>query len=637
MPPRRPPQPNRTQTRGYVRLERQLVLLGWLHQQLGYPNTRTLLEDIKPAGEGFDPDGRSYVHARLSARSDLPDSIRDDLGRYDDNIRAHLGAINTGRSEPITLRYFQYLAALYAEVYLDRYYGNRDALLRSLNDFVDRSAGWYERFQWSDLSKLAFWMATGSGKTLLLHLNYRQFLHYNQIHGGASPENVLLITPNEGLSRQHLEELQASNIPARRLDNSETGSLMVQSGTVRVTEITKLVEEKPRGGVRMPVDNFEGNNLIFVDEGHKGASSEARAWRKVRDALGETGFTFEYSATFGQALAAAKDEALLKEYGRAIAFDYSYRHFHADGYGKDFRILNLQQETTPDQTDMLLLANMLAFYEQQLVFAEQENLGREYNLDRPLWLFVGNTVQKKENSAYQSDLFKVIRFLHRVLSEPAWARDCIGALLRGESGLPDDTDGRDIFADEFAYLRYSGKDATELYSNMLAGVLHVTGAGGLRVVEMKGCDGELGLRSAGGDRYFGVLYIGDTASFKEMIRQYDGGILVEDDALYGSLFNHINDHGSPVNLLAGSRKFMEGWNSWRVSNMGLLNIGHGEGSQIIQLFGRGVRLRGRNMTLKRSAALPGEAHPPRHRAVGNPEDLRPSRRLHGQIPRVLGE
>ena len=62
-------------------------------------------------------------------------------------------------------------------------------------------------------------------------------------------------------------------------------------------------------------------------------------------------------------------------------------------------------------------------------------------------------------------------------------------------------------------------------------------------------------------------------------------------------------------MLAGARKFIEGWNSWRVSNMGLLNIGRSEGSQIIQLFGRGVRLRGRDMTLKRSSALDGAPHP----------------------------
>ena len=42
--------------------------------------------------------------------------------------------------------------------------------------------------------------------------------------------------------------------------------------------------------------------------------------------------------------------------------------------------------------------------------------------------------------------------------------------------------------------------------------------------------------------------------------------------------------------------------------MGLLNVGKNEGSQIIQLFGRGVRLRGKDMSLKRSAVLHGE-HP----------------------------
>jgi hypothetical protein len=58
-----------------------------------------------------------------------------------------------------------------------------------------------------------------------------------------------------------------------------------------------------------------------------------------------------------------------------------------------------------------------------------------------------------------------------------------------------------------------------------------------------------------------------------------------------------------VNLLIGSRKFSEGWSSWRVSTMGLMNIGKSEGSQIIQLFGRGVRLKGYEFCLKRSTRL----------------------------------
>jgi hypothetical protein len=43
--------------------------------------------------------------------------------------------------------------------------------------------------------------------------------------------------------------------------------------------------------------------------------------------------------------------------------------------------------------------------------------------------------------------------------------------------------------------------------------------------------------------------------------------------------------------------------------MGLINVGRNEGSQIIQLFGRGVRLKGKNFGLKRSSALRGEEHP----------------------------
>ena len=84
----------------------------------------------------------------------------------------------------------------------------------------------------------------------------------------------------------------------------------------------------------MPVEAFAGNNLIFVDEGHKGSGGEA--WLKLRKALGETGFTFEYSATFGQALTATRNDPLTVEYGKAIIFDYSYRYFHGDGYARTF-------------------------------------------------------------------------------------------------------------------------------------------------------------------------------------------------------------------------------------------------------------------------------------------------------------
>ena len=616
MPPRRRRNSNATPNttiRGYARLERQLSLLGWLHHQLGYETTGALLESIKDTDEGFDEDGRSHISVRLGARSGQMHGLTPgDLQRYDDNIRTHLAAMNEGRAEQITLRYFQYLAALYTEIYLDWYCNRPGGLLPSLNAFVAQHNSnsppgqRWDQFTSEDLTKLAFWMATGGGKTLLLHLHYRQFMHYNR----EPLDNILLITPNEGLSEQHLEELQASNIPATRFDANGDGSLLAQSEAVRVTEITKLVMEKKGEGESVAVESLEGRNLIFVDEGHKGSGSEAQAWRNVRNALGKDGFTFEYSATFGQALAAANNDKLLSEYGKAIAFDYSYRYFYNDGYGKDFRVLNLQQDDAPDQTDTLLMANLLSFYEQQLIFTEQEKELKPYNLSRPLWTFVGGSVNAvyRESGKPRSDIFIVVSFLHRVLSEPGWAVDAIDRLLKGESGLLDATNGRDILAERFEFLRHRGADASTVYHNALARVMHA-GSGGLQLCDLRGSEGELGLKADGSDEYFGVIYIGDTPAFKRLIEAENTGVAVTEDALQRSLFDGINEPGSTVEVLAGARKFVEGWNSWRVSNMGLLNIGRSEGSQIIQLFGRGVRLRGRDMSLKRSSALTDGTHP----------------------------
>ena len=598
-------------SRGYAKLEGRLALLGWLHRQLGYENTRDLLKGIKQINEGYDETGRSHISAHLASRAKPAHGVTtDDLRCYDDNIRDHLASMNCGRAEPITLRYFQYLAALYTEIYLDWYCNRSEKLLRSLNEFVvqhnancplDRQ---YERFAETDLSKLAFWMATGSGKTLLLHLNYRQFICYNR----KPLENILLITPNEGLSQQHLDELRASNIPAIRFDINEVGGLLSPSNTIKVTEITKLVEVKKGGGERVPVEAFEGNNLIFVDEGHKGAGGEA--WRGMRDALAETGFTFEYSATFGQALAAANDDELLTEYGKSIAFDYSYRHFYSDGYGKDFHILNLPQQESTEQTHTLMMANLLSFYEQQLVFTRQGTALRPYNLSRPLWTFVGGSVNAVgESGQLRSDILTVALFLHRVLSDPDWAIDTIESLLNGQSGLKDDVNGRDIFDGKFEYLRRRELNVASVYRDALQKVMHTNSSGGLQLCDLRGCDGELGLKATGGEDYFGLIYIGETGKFKSLVEAGDFGIAVTDDVLHSSLFDRINEPNSTLEILAGARKFIEGWNSWRVSNMGLLNMGRSEGSQIIQLFGRGVRLRGRNMTLKRSSALDDGPHP----------------------------
>ena len=428
-------------------------------------------------------------------------------------------------------------------------------------------------------------MATGAGKTLIMHINYYQYLHYCK----EPLDHILLVTPNEGLSEQHLRELANSDIRCERF-NVDGNRLARAHNTMHVIEITKLVEEKTGGGVSVPVEAFEGNNLIFVDEGHKGSSGEA--WRKSRENLATIGFTFEYSATFGQALAAANNPDLLEEYGKAIVFDYSYRYFYGDGYGKNFRILNVRDHEEI-QTETLLLGNLLSFYEQRCYFTQNTNAVSTYGLDSPLWAFVGSSVKAvyKKDKKERSDVLNVLRFLHRFLkNESGWAIHTIDRILCDNSGLSDEN-GTDVFYNRLKYLKDFSETPAKIYTDILTEIFHTDTSGALHLYDVHNAQGEIGLKTTNGSDYFGVIYIGDTSTFKKLVKNDDTGIVTEsEDVFTESLFSDINRSDSRINILIGAKKFIEGWDSWRVTAMGLLNVGKNEGSQIIQLFGRGVRL-----------------------------------------------
>jgi len=68
--------------------------------------------------------------------------------------------------------------------------------------------------------------------------------------------------------------------------------------------------------------------------------------------------------------------------------DYSYRHFYHDGYGKDFRVLNLSR-ARENQAHDLLVGGLLAFYQQYHLFHKNNDAYRPYNLEKPLWVFLG--------------------------------------------------------------------------------------------------------------------------------------------------------------------------------------------------------------------------------------------------------
>ena len=136
---------------------------------------------------------------------------------------------------------------------------------------------------------------------------------------------------------------------------------------------------------------------------------------------------------------------------------------------------------------------------------------------------------------------------------------------------------------------------------------------------------------------FGLINVGDAAGLSTHIaeRNFDDVAVLENE-FSDTMFGQINDSSSPLNLLIGSKRFVEGWDCWRVSTLGLMHVGKSEGSQIIQLFGRGVRLKGHHWSLQRSGFSTPTSQARLHPICRNAECLRCRGRLHGALPRLPG-
>lgn len=582
-----------------------------------------LAKTVKDAPEGMTSENLHHFYKALDVHLQAGAEItRADLLRYEHNIVSHTLAINEKRDRPIVWKYYQWLSLLFAEIYLDRFFADRAALLDALNAYVDAfDTYWtdegYETgitpYELDDLNKLCLQNATGSGKTLLMHVNFLQFRHY----ASKSPlkhdlTRTVLITPNEQLSLQHAREMKGSNIVASRL-LTDSGDLL-SSGKhglrqVDFTEVTKLGDTD--GPNVIATRNLGDQNLLLVDEAHRGmGSQEERGWFRSRARLSEKGFVFEYSATLKEAVTAAKRPEIEASYAKTILFDYSYRYFYEDGYGKDYRIFNLPR-TFSQLEFSYLTACLLSFYQQLKLYEDKQTLYTPYNIEKPLWVFVGSSVIKatgsKAEKATVSDVGKILAFIAKFLKSEGTSAAEIQRILTGnaqETGLLDENGG-DIFAGGFVYLQQlmlrEGWKPGDLFRDILEKLFQNRAGGELSIARIKGDENEIMLRVGQAEKPFGLINVGDASGLATHIAEQEfDNVAVLESEFAETMFGQINLSSSPVNLLIGSKRFVEGWDCWRVSTLGLMHVGKSEGAQIIQLFGRGVRLKGHDWSLQRS-------------------------------------
>ena len=475
-----------------------------------------------------------------------------------ERIQDFLEDYNELMGQSFKLRYYQVLALLFTECF-----------------FADRQQS--DRFETNSEHEnqrmLAYWMATGSGKTHIMHLNILQYLHHFCQKDNALLQ-IFLTTPLANLIKQHERELEPY---VRKLNETYNNRIEL------IIDTTQGLLQKEDDYFRLP-DNREIRRLILVDEAHIGLTSQQSGkFRELRNRLNVgNSFLFEYSATFHNLAKELKDE-----YDNAIIYRYDYARFYGDGYGKDHYFKPIAADAVAAESDEEIKDNLdecLRVMEEKLQTFSRIQNDEHYDTDltvhRPLMAFMGHTVENPKEEGKDDEVSDIQKVL-----------DYLAALSEAER---------------------------QKFRSIFGGAI----IGPLVVARNPDNNSELLLSYGDGEKW-GMINIGDAASFYNSIENPRIETRVEAIENPNLHFENLDNETSPIHVLIGSRKFAEGWNSYRLSVIDLINLGSAKGNLIIQIFGRGVRLRGKGGDGKRQYT----AHTPNYYLLRKKEREGDIRRL----------
>ena len=243
--------PPKKQKQKSVSFDEQLVLFRFFLHLFGKEAISSFSSALNNTdAEGFDENQNTLFYVWLRDFCPHCQIPKDRLRIYDENICRYVKRIGEKRGG-LKLKYFQYLALLFTEIFLDRYFSSKGEFIEELNEYIaklySQSLGLIgiPAFTEKSLNKLAYMCATGSGKTLLMHINILQFLHYfnraKRQNSHLEINNIIVLAPNENMALQHLDELKLSSISAGLFNKDDL--LCNLDSDVLVIDMNKLREE----------------------------------------------------------------------------------------------------------------------------------------------------------------------------------------------------------------------------------------------------------------------------------------------------------------------------------------------------------------------------------------------------------
>ncbi|GAA8424285.1 DEAD/DEAH box helicase family protein [Helicobacter pylori] len=437
------------------------------------------------------------------------------------------------------------------------------------------------------INRLAFYMATGSGKTIVI-IKLVELLSVAMGMGLIPKKNIMFFSANEHLIKQFEKEIEKYNRNkdySKQIDFKNLKSVknkdfyhspkdFFQKIALFYYRADLMSDEESKENLLSYKDCWDnGENYVILDEAHKGNKTESKR-QAIFSLLSQKGFLFNFSATF------TEESDLI-----TAVYNLSVGEWVKLGYGKESVLLKKNNLSAfKELKDLNDREKEIALLKALLLLGMQKRYKTEGYFHDPLMLVFTHSVNVENSDA---EIF--FKTLARVIenddeSDFSKAKDDLLEELKSPEFLfsdgKDQKDKIEVFKEGLKGMDFKGlKEAVFYASN-----------GHIEVIINPKNNQEIAFKLNTSDKIFCLIRIGDIT---EWIREKLKSVKVVSKNLSfkeESYFSQIDK--SSINILVGSRAFDTGWDSTRPSVILFLNIGLDDDAKklVKQSFGRGVRI-----------------------------------------------
>ncbi|MBO8130788.1 MAG: DEAD/DEAH box helicase family protein [Candidatus Marinimicrobia bacterium] len=437
---------------------------------------------------------------------------------------------------------------------------------------------------WNYINRMSFWMATGSGKTLII-IKLIKILKQLMARGEIPEYDILFLTHRNDLIEQfkrmvdEVNYADAEKIELRELkEYPEVKRQMSLFGTqVFYYRSDNIGDEQKEKIIDFRNYDNDGKWYIFLDEAHKGDKEDSKR-QHIYSILSRNGFLFNFSATFTD----PRDVI-------TAAFEFNLSSFIEKGYGKHISVLRQEirafredEDYSGDEKQKIVLKSLILLTYSKKFYEKISKIETKL-YHKPLLLTLVNSINTED-----ADLKLFFREIERIGKgdiEEMVFKESIDELW--EEFFKEETefvfeDGKRIKIDENIFKGITLKDIWKyVYNSDSPGEIEIS----FRPSDKK----QVAFKLTTSDKHFALSKTGDIPSWlKEELGRFNVNHRFEEEGF----FERINQDDSPINILMGSRAFYEGWDSNRPNIINFINIGTGTDAKkfILQSIGRGIRI-----------------------------------------------